>query len=161
MYAKGSSLDFSHFRLGNLFSALMCLAPLVPPQSLVKPVDGIKTTLVYRNFLSSFCNKKLSIFFLRKEKGSIKCKRNKENESALSGNELMYPLLNTELQNLPRVKSELNQAWTEREIPEQNHAGSVPRNHWHQQEPFGSAQSWLTGHHCDCLENSQHLDFLA
>lgn len=125
MYAKGSSLDFSHFRLGNLFSALTCLSP----QSLVKPVDGIKTTLVYRNFLSSFCNKKLSIFFLRKEKESTKCKWNKENESALSGNELLYPLLNTELQNLPRVKSELNQAWTEREIPEQNHAGSVPRNH--------------------------------
>lgn len=73
----------------------------------------------------------------------------------------MHLLLNTELQNLPRVKSELNQAWTEREIPEQNHAGSVPRNHWHQQEPFGSVQSSLSGHHCDCLEISQCLDFLA
>lgn len=59
------------------------------------------------------------------------------------------------------MKSELNQAWTEREILEQNHAGSIPRSHWHQQEPFGSVQSSLMGHHCDCLEISQCLEFFA
>lgn len=47
MYAKGSSLDFSHFRQGNLFSALMCLSLPTPPPS--SRVPG-KTLRQYRNY---------------------------------------------------------------------------------------------------------------